>query len=229
MADADKAKAAALKDEGNKAVAAKKPGKAAQLYTEALKYDPTNHTILSNRSGVNLELGNLTAAEEDARAAIAASPEWPKGYFRLGVALEAQQRWEEALEAYDNGLGFDAANADLLKCKERASKAQAEAEAKGAAARKEGGKPTFPEALKTAMSLVDPAKLPKVPRLIELVRERHGATLRVVAEPGKGRFLVAARPIKAYETIAVEHALCWYPPRVNSHAMLAPSTVEVRR
>lgn len=228
-AAAAKKRAGELKDAGNAALAKGAKGRALALYTEGLALDPTSHVLLSNRSGVNLELGQAGDAEADARAAIAAAPEWPKSHFRLGAALEAQGRHAEAAEAYADALAADPANADMARCRDRAIKAAEVEAAKGGAGSGSGlvgRRPTHREALAAAQAVVDPAALPKVPRVEDLLASRHGSSLRLGAAPGRGRFLVASRPVKAYELLAAEPALFWAPPRVNDVGPMAPALWE---
>lgn len=51
-----------------------------------------------------------------ARRCIASAPDWAKGHFRLGLALEAQQRVTEALAAYECARGIDPSSVALLAC-----------------------------------------------------------------------------------------------------------------
>lgn len=221
-----KAKADALKQQGNAAVAAKKFGKAKDFYTDALKLDSTNHTIYSNRSGVYMDLGDAVAAEKDARSAIEHAPEWAKGFYRLGVALESQGRHDEAARAFNDACGYDPTNADLIACKERATKA-AEAEIDPSAPGRNDSRPSLADALKVARTMADPASLPRVGRLGDLVTQRHSSTLKLGCDAKRGRHLLAARAIKPFEVIATEHAMFWAPPRCNQWAMTAPALAEV--
>ena len=56
----------ALKDQGNKAFQAKDYDKAIELFTEALKLDPTNFVLFSNRSAAKAGKRNYAGALEDA-------------------------------------------------------------------------------------------------------------------------------------------------------------------
>jgi tetratricopeptide (TPR) repeat protein len=58
------------------------------------------------------ERGELVGAEEHYRHALAHRPEDPTATFNLGVALEDQDRVDEALEAYELAIALNAQNAD---------------------------------------------------------------------------------------------------------------------
>jgi len=66
------------------------------LYTDALQLDPGNHILYSNRSAALLKQGQFTAALQDATQARDLCPQWPKAYFRQGVALQCLGRYGEA-------------------------------------------------------------------------------------------------------------------------------------
>ncbi|KAK9725503.1 hypothetical protein RND81_05G148700 [Saponaria officinalis] len=91
---------ASLKDQGNQFFKAGNYLKAAALYTQAIKLDPNNPTLYSNRAAAFLNLVKLTKALADAEMTIRLSPDWEKGYFRKGCILEAMERYDEALEAF---------------------------------------------------------------------------------------------------------------------------------
>eukprot|EP00983_Pelagomonas_calceolata_P094200 1157861-Pelagomonas_calceolata.AAC.4 len=66
------------KDEGNKLFAAKEWLKAASKYTQAIKIDPNNAVLYSNRSAALLKLLKVTKAIEDADTCIKLKPDWEK-------------------------------------------------------------------------------------------------------------------------------------------------------
>ncbi|KAJ1624577.1 hypothetical protein T492DRAFT_881624, partial [Pavlovales sp. CCMP2436] len=51
--------------------------------------------LLSNRSAAYVRHNLHAQGEADARACIAAAPEWAKGHHRLGVALKAAGQFEQ--------------------------------------------------------------------------------------------------------------------------------------
>lgn len=64
------ASAAALKDQGNKAFAAKDYDQAIQLFTQAIELDPQNHVLFSNRSAAKAGKRHWVEALEDAEKVV---------------------------------------------------------------------------------------------------------------------------------------------------------------
>lgn len=106
-----KAKAEALKLEGNKAMASKDFDLAVKKYTEAIAVLPTNAVYYANRAAAHSSLKAYEEAIKDAQSAIETDPSYSKGYSRLGYAKFALGRAEEALEAYKKVLDLEGSNA----------------------------------------------------------------------------------------------------------------------
>ncbi|XP_028826917.1 tetratricopeptide repeat protein 28 isoform X3 [Denticeps clupeoides] len=87
---------------------------AVQLYGEALRADPQNCILYSNRSAAYLKLGQYQTALDDAVKARLLNPKWPKAYFRQGVALQYLGRHADALAAFASGLAQDPKSLQLL-------------------------------------------------------------------------------------------------------------------
>ncbi|KAL5530275.1 STI1 [Sanghuangporus sanghuang] len=96
-----------LKDQGNKAFAAKDYDKAIVLFSKAIQLDPSNHVLYSNRSAAHAGKKDWQTALEDAEACIKANPSWSKGYARKGAALHGAHKWDEAIAAYQEGLKLE--------------------------------------------------------------------------------------------------------------------------
>ncbi|KAL6847247.1 hypothetical protein ACP4OV_023100 [Aristida adscensionis] len=109
------AAAAALKDQGNEQFKAGSYLKAAALYTQAIKLDPGNATLYSNRAAAFLQLVKLSKALADAETTINLKPQWEKGYFRKGCVLEAMERYEEAVSAFQIALQHNPQNAEVSR------------------------------------------------------------------------------------------------------------------
>lgn len=87
---------------------------AVSLYTDALTLDPGNYILYSNRSAARLKQGQFSLALQDAIKAKELCPQWPKAYFRQGVALQCLGRYGEALATFSAGLAQDVNNNQLL-------------------------------------------------------------------------------------------------------------------
>ncbi|XP_034489801.1 tetratricopeptide repeat protein 28 [Drosophila innubila] len=84
------------------------------LYTDALQLDPGNHILYSNRSAARLKQGQFASALQDATQARELCPQWPKAYFRQGVALQCLGRYGEALASFAAGLAQEPSHKQLL-------------------------------------------------------------------------------------------------------------------
>ncbi|CAA0823055.1 Tetratricopeptide repeat (TPR)-like superfamily protein [Striga hermonthica] len=104
-----------LKDQGNEFFKAGNYLKAAALYTQAIKKDPSNHTLYSNRAAAFLHLVKLNKALSDADTTISLKPDWEKGYFRKGCVLEAMERYEDALAAFQVSLKYNPQSSEVTK------------------------------------------------------------------------------------------------------------------
>lgn len=95
MAAEAAAAAEQLKEQGNEQHRCGNHLKAAALYTQGLKADPTNAVLFSNRCAALLKLSKTTKALADAEECIRLRPDWDKGYFRKGAVLEALEKMDE--------------------------------------------------------------------------------------------------------------------------------------
>lgn len=100
----------ALKEKGNKALAADSFEEAIAAYTEAIDLDPSNYVLFSNRSAAYAKAGKYELALKDADQTIALNPTWAKGYSRKGSALSYMEKYVEAFEVYQKGLEIDPNN-----------------------------------------------------------------------------------------------------------------------
>ncbi|GMH19989.1 hypothetical protein Nepgr_021830 [Nepenthes gracilis] len=104
-----------LKDQGNEFFKAGNYLKAAALYTQAIKKDPNNPTLYSNRAAAFLHLVKLNKALADADMTITLNPNWEKGYFRKGCVLEAMGQYDEALTAFQVALKYNPQSIEVSK------------------------------------------------------------------------------------------------------------------
>ncbi|XP_026400972.1 serine/threonine-protein phosphatase 6 regulatory ankyrin repeat subunit B-like isoform X2 [Papaver somniferum] len=86
---------------------------AALWYEEALSILPKDAAVLSNMSACYAHLDDGVKALDYATKCIYESPEWPKAYYRLGVALNIHKRYDDAADAFFKGLTLDPRNKEL--------------------------------------------------------------------------------------------------------------------
>ena len=60
---------------------------ASEKFTEAIKIEPENHVLYSNRSGAYASKKDFQNALEDADKTTEIKPDWAKGWGRKGAAL----------------------------------------------------------------------------------------------------------------------------------------------
>ncbi|KAL6184975.1 hypothetical protein ACLB2K_041110 [Fragaria x ananassa] len=104
-----------LKDKGNEQFKAGNFLKAAALYTQAIKQDPQNPTLYSNRAAAFLQLVKLSKALADAETTITLNPKWEKGYFRKGCILEAMDQYDDALTAFQTALQYNPKSVEVSR------------------------------------------------------------------------------------------------------------------
>lgn len=93
-----------LKNDGNKLFKEGRYKEACDKYTEALKKDPSNAVIYSNRSATHTKLKNYGLALSDALECIKLNPQWPKGFFRKALALEGLGKYKEVMQSTSKGF-----------------------------------------------------------------------------------------------------------------------------
>lgn len=108
-------------------------------YTRAIEATPDDEKLLSNRCQTYLKVGKAAAALTDAERCVQVAPEWAKGHYRHGCALQANDRHEEAVAAFERAVSLDEHNEETQKALTDARAkhdAAVEREAKLAKARK---------------------------------------------------------------------------------------------
>lgn len=107
VSDEDKAKAEALKLEGNKAMGARSFQEAIDAYTKAIALNPTNAIYLSNRAAAYSSNREHEKAIADAEAALKIDSNYSKAYSRLGLAHYALGDAKASMESYKKGLDIE--------------------------------------------------------------------------------------------------------------------------
>lgn len=111
------AEAQRLKDAKAKGGAAFKVGEwdeALACYSECIKLDPSDHIHWSNRAAVHKHLENYEEMLADATKCTELSPEFAKGWARIGAAYTGMDRLDEAEEAFQHGLTLEPENVMCL-------------------------------------------------------------------------------------------------------------------
>lgn len=135
----DASQADALKQEGNDFYKNGEYLKAAAAYTKAIKLDSKNEVLYSNRSEAFLRLSKIKQALADAETVISLRPTWEKGFYRKGLALDALERYDEALAAYRDAAELNPKMPDIAHRIKHATKQSTKArQAKGAAPSDDG-------------------------------------------------------------------------------------------
>lgn len=104
------------KTKGNDAFKAKKYQEAIEWYTKAIDIDPNCEAaaaLYSNRAASYSGLNNHVAAVRDSDDCIRVKPNWLKGHYRKGTALEALGRLDESLKAFEDALRTEPQNEEV--------------------------------------------------------------------------------------------------------------------
>lgn len=87
---------------------------AVRHYTEAIKRNPDDARLYSNRAACYQKLAEFQLALKDCEECIRLDPEFLKGYVRKGMALMAMKEHSKALNAFQKALEIDPNNQDAL-------------------------------------------------------------------------------------------------------------------
>ncbi|KAI5064201.1 hypothetical protein GOP47_0020871 [Adiantum capillus-veneris] len=100
---------------GNECFKAQKYPEAVKHYSEAIKRNPNDVKVYSNRAACYTKLGAPTEALKDADKCIELDKTFVRGYARKGAAQFFMKDYHKALETYQAGLKYDEANQELLE------------------------------------------------------------------------------------------------------------------
>jgi stress-induced-phosphoprotein 1 len=101
------------KAKGNDAFKKQQYPEAVKCYSEALRRNPKDHKIYSNRAACYMKLGAFMEALKDADTCIEIDPTFPKGYTRKGGVQYFMKEYDKAMETYQKGLEHDPDNDEL--------------------------------------------------------------------------------------------------------------------
>lgn len=103
------------KTKGNEAFQKGDYPTAIKHYTEAIKRNPDDAKIYSNRSACYQKLAEFKMAHDDADQCIKRDPKFVKGHIRKGMALLAMKKSNEASEAFQEALMLDENNVEAME------------------------------------------------------------------------------------------------------------------
>lgn len=103
------------KSKGNECFREGKYPEAIAHYTEAIKRNPTDHALYSNRAACYTKLGEYPLGLKDCDKCIELCPTFVKGYTRKGHIQYFMKQYHKCLETYDQGLKYDPDNAELAE------------------------------------------------------------------------------------------------------------------
>ncbi|KAK9735275.1 hypothetical protein RND81_04G195400 [Saponaria officinalis] len=109
-----KKKASEEKSQADNAFKRKDFASAIDAYTRAIDQDPTDAALYSNRSLCYIRQGQAEQALADAKSCRSLRPNWAKACYREGAALRLLQRFEEAANAFYEGVQLDPENMELV-------------------------------------------------------------------------------------------------------------------
>ncbi|GLT78357.1 hypothetical protein SLA2020_498960 [Shorea laevis] len=102
------------REKGNEYFKQQKYPEAVKHYSEAIRRNPKDPRVYSNRAACYTKLGALPEGLKDAEKCIELDPTFSKGYTRKGAAQFFMKEYDKALETYQEGLKHDPNNQELL-------------------------------------------------------------------------------------------------------------------
>ncbi|OMP06185.1 Tetratricopeptide TPR-1 [Corchorus olitorius] len=113
-----------LKSKGKEAVEKGDFHDAINYYTKAITCKPGDATMYSNRSFCFAHLNEGHKALSDAMRCAMLRPDWPKAFYRVGMAFMLLKDFDNAADAFLNGWKLDPKNKDLESALREAVQAQ---------------------------------------------------------------------------------------------------------
>ncbi|XP_051218444.1 hsp70-Hsp90 organizing protein [Lolium perenne] len=102
------------REKGNEFFKQQKYPEAVKHYTEALRRNPKDPKVYSNRAACYTKLGAMPEGLKDAEKCIELDPAFSKGYTRKGAIQFFMKEYDKAMETYQEGLKHDPSNQELL-------------------------------------------------------------------------------------------------------------------
>ena len=176
-----------LKNEGNAYYVREEFIAALGCYTQGLSLDPKNTTLLMNRCGTFLRIGNYTACIQDADKVLESDVNNVKAYYRKGRALIGVSKYSEAVKTLRKASSLDPNEREII------------AALKEAESKENEGMGYF-----DIVKLLDQEhRYPETP----LTLEEYNGPIRVSEVEGKGRGIVAEEDIPPGSTVMICKAI----------------------
>jgi len=112
VTDKDKAEAARLKTEGNKAFQQNHFEEAALKYSEALEHNPFDATLFCNRAYMRMKIEQHGFAIDDATKAVTLDPKYVKAYYRRAMCYLSILKPQQAIADFKKTVQLDPKNAN---------------------------------------------------------------------------------------------------------------------
>lgn len=107
------------KEKGNTFFKQNEFPEAIKAYTEAIKRNPTDHTLYSNRAAAYNKLGEYNFVIKDCDQCLELKPDFIKALIRKGNVQYQLKQFGAALETFEKGMKIDSANVELQEGFER--------------------------------------------------------------------------------------------------------------
>lgn len=116
-----------FKEQGNEAFKEKRTRDALNFYSQGIAAKPADNAVLEallcNRAACNLELQNYGSVLRDCANALSKNFKCSKAWYRSALALNALERYEEAIDCCKRCLAYDPENASVKAALAKAEKA----------------------------------------------------------------------------------------------------------
>nr|ABK24283.1 unknown [Picea sitchensis] len=103
------------REKGNEFFKQQQYPEAIRHYSEALRRNPKDARVYSNRAACYTKLGALPEGLKDANKCIELDPSFTKGYSRKAAVQFFMKEYDKAMETYQEGLKHDETNQELLE------------------------------------------------------------------------------------------------------------------